>query len=123
MDYNVCIVYNHNDIQIGLLVINIVNISKYSNFRALHTHLGHITESMKRGVKYLYMEIMDKGSLSRDFRSLQVLSIILILNAYLDQLDVYLHNSVIFQVDKDGTGSIDLPEFLAMMAIKVSFEE
>ena len=24
----------------------------------------------------------------------------------------------VFQVDKDGTGSIDLPEFLAMMAIK-----
>jgi hypothetical protein len=24
------------------------------------------------------------------------------------------------QVDKDGTGTIDLPEFLAMMAIKVS---
>ena len=33
-----------------------------------------------------------------------------------------LHKDMVNQVDKDGTGSIDFPEFLMMMALKVDSE-
>ena len=34
----------------------------------------------------------------------------------------FLHKDMVNQVDKDGTGSIDFPEFLMMMALKVDSE-
>ena len=86
----------------------------------MHTQLGDISENMKE----ISRKIFVYGQ--REFVGHEIFVVYSTLYSVYFNIKcifTFVFNSVIFQVDKDGTGSIDLPEFLAMMAIKLSFEE